>query len=85
LSTAETAEFLTGGLRPHDCRGCGTRVLVKKNSIHHTSIQWTTDTAGSCPVFAGADRPTALLDTCPELAGSIDEAVRDGTLVVADG
>lgn len=50
--TAERDEFLTGGMRPHACRRCGTKVLVKKNSEKHTSIQWTTDAASSCPVFA---------------------------------
>ena len=85
MTTAETVEFLTGGLRPHECRACGTCVLVKKNSINHTSIQWTTNATESCPVFADADGPTALLDTCPKLADSIDDAVREGTLAVADG
>jgi hypothetical protein len=60
-------------------------VLVKKNSIQHTSIQWTSRPADTCPVFADADGPTALLDTCPKLADSIGDAVREGTLAVADG
>jgi hypothetical protein len=85
VTTAEQAEFLSGGLRPHECRSCGTCVLVKKNSIQHTSIQWTTAPARTCPVFADADGPTALLDTCPNLADSISDAVREGTLAVADG
>jgi hypothetical protein len=85
VTTAERTEFLSGGLRPHECRSCGTCVLVKKNSIQHTSIQWTTVPAQTCPVFAAAGGPTALLDTCPKLAGSISDAVRDGTLAVADG
>jgi hypothetical protein len=85
LSTAETVEFLTGGLRPHTCRSCGTCVLVKKNSLKHTSIQWTTDAVSSCPVFAASDVPTALLDTCPKLSDSIGDAVREGELAVADG
>ncbi len=81
---SELAEFLTGGLREHTCRSCGTRVLVKKNSLQHTSIQWLTD-ASSCPVFASADGPTALIDTCPKLSDSIGDAVREGSLGVADG
>ncbi|MGW7536056.1 MULTISPECIES: hypothetical protein [unclassified Amycolatopsis] len=79
--TAEATEFLTSGLRPHECRSCGTCVLVKKNSLKHTSIQWTTDAATSCPVFAAhaaSGGNTALLDTCEKLADSIDSAVRDG-------
>ncbi|MEV0073637.1 hypothetical protein [Amycolatopsis sp. NPDC050768] len=85
--TAEVTEFLTAGLRPHECRSCGTCVLVKKNSLMHTSIQWTTDASRSCPVFAAhvaAGRHPALLDTCEHLADSITDAVRDGSLAVAD-
>ena len=85
--TAEVTEFLTAGLRPHECRSCGTYVLVKKNSLAHTSIQWATDASRSCPVFAAhvaAGRHPALLDTCEKLAGSIADAVRDGSLAVAD-
>lgn len=81
--TAEVTEFLTAGLRPHECRSCGTCVLVKKNSLKHTSIQWTTDAARSCPVFAAhaaAGGHTALLDTCEKLSDSIADAVQDGTL-----
>ena len=86
MTTAERTEFLAGGLRPHACASCDTRVLVKKNSVKHTSIQWTTD-AGSCPVFAqevAEGRNTSLLDTCPKLVDSIDAAVRDGEVGVLD-
>ncbi|WP_216205873.1 hypothetical protein [Amycolatopsis aidingensis] len=84
-NTTERQEFLSGGLRPHHCASCGTCVLVKKNSMQHTSIQWTTDPATSCPVFAervagGAN--TALLDTCEKLADSIAQAAWDGSLEV---
>jgi hypothetical protein len=85
--TAELTEFLTGGLRPVGCRACGTRVLVKKNSTQHTSIQWTSNAASSCPVFAAeasAGANTALLDTCEQLGASIESAVREGHLKVAD-
>ncbi|MDT7726857.1 MAG: hypothetical protein QOI21_3433 [Actinomycetota bacterium] len=84
---AELAEFLAGGLRPVGCRTCGTRVLVKKNSVQHTSIQWTSDAASSCPVFAAqaaSGASTALLDTCEQLGYSIEDAVREGVLKVAD-
>jgi hypothetical protein len=84
--TAELREFLSGGLRPHRCRDCGTCVLVKKNSWQHTSIQWTTDAAKSCPVFAdhaAAGGNTALRSTCERLTESIAEAARSGDLEVA--
>ncbi len=86
--TGERAEFLSGGMRPHTCATCGTRVLVKKNSWKHTSIQWTTDAASSCPVFAervAAGGNTALLDTCDRLKESIAESVRGGAFGVLDG
>ncbi|MGC7097865.1 hypothetical protein ACPZ19_24610 [Amycolatopsis lurida] len=81
-SAEETREFLSGGLAPVGCRTCAVRVLVKKNSPKHTSIQWTTDSS-ACPVYAASDRPAALQDTCPELQRSIDEDVRAGALGVA--
>lgn len=82
---ADRREFLTDGLVAHDCDSCGTRVLVKKNSPKHTSIQWTTDAASSCPVFAAQKEQggsTALLATCPKLAESIRRAVARGELEV---
>ncbi|KAA9158259.1 hypothetical protein FPZ12_023260 [Amycolatopsis acidicola] len=81
MTATERSEFLSAGLRPHTCSDCGTCVLVKKNSHKHTSIQWTTDAASSCPVFAeaaAAGEHTALLDTCERLTVSIAKAVRNG-------
>ena len=81
----ERQEFLEGGLRPVECLDCGNRVLVKKHSPQHTSVQWTSDAARSCPEFAAAGRATALIATCLRLRSSIDQAVLDGVLEVADG
>lgn len=87
MTTTERTEFLSGGLRPHTCATCGTRVLVKKNSWKQTSIQWTTDAALSCPVFAAqvaAGESAALLDTCEKLTVSIAESVQEGEFGVMD-
>ncbi|HET6499200.1 MAG TPA: hypothetical protein VFG87_00430 [Amycolatopsis sp.] len=84
---AERGDFLNGGLRPHKCSSCGTRVLVKKNSRKHTSIQWITDAAASCPVFAEQSRTgvnTALLESCASLSASIAMAARQGEFGVLD-
>ncbi|RZQ63146.1 hypothetical protein [Amycolatopsis suaedae] len=78
MTTDERTEFLSGGLRPLACDACGTKVLVKKNSPQHTSIQWTT-TSASCPVLAGSDSP-ALLDTCERLSATIARAALAGEL-----
>ncbi|MGH3450517.1 MAG: hypothetical protein ACRDQW_07270 [Haloechinothrix sp.] len=84
---ADRREFLTGGLAPLTCRSCGTRVLVRKSSPKHTSIQWTTDPATSCPVYAeqvAAGGSTALLDTCEQLAESIVLAAAAGEIEVGE-
>jgi hypothetical protein len=83
-TTADRREFLSAGLRPVECTACGTCVLVKKNSQHHTSIQWQTST-DSCPEFAAQDRPRGLLDTCSKLRASIESVVAEGLLEVPDG
>lgn len=85
---AETHEFLTAGLVPVGCHSCATRVLVKKTSLAHTSIQWTSDPAASCPEFAAraaTGELTARLDTCPKLRASIELAVAEGLIEVPDG
>lgn len=84
---ADRQHYLADGLRPLDCEHCGTRVLVKKESPQHTSIQWTADSAASCPevaarVLDGTD--AARVDTCPRLRESIRCAVREGRLEVPD-
>ncbi|MDX8049699.1 hypothetical protein SK571_09940 [Lentzea sp. BCCO 10_0798] len=78
---SERDEFLVGGMVPVGC-DCGNRVLVKKNSPQHTSVQWLSDTR-DCPELCGAR--AALVPTCLRLRDSIEKAVREGTLEVADG
>ncbi|GAA1224971.1 hypothetical protein GCM10009676_03380 [Prauserella halophila] len=78
---ADREEFLTAGLVPVDCHACATTVLVKKNSPEHTSIQWITDAATSCPVLAervAHGTPAARAGTCERLRESITAADRDG-------
>ena len=78
---SERDEFLVGGMVPVGC-DCGNRVLVKKNSPQHTSVQWLSDTR-NCPELCGAR--LALVPTCLRLRDSIEKAVREGALEVADG
>ncbi len=71
-------EALHGDLTPVDCAQCGVRVLVKKHSPQHTSVQWTTH---SCEALSdGARTPT-----CAALRASIEHAVKVGRLAVLDG
>jgi hypothetical protein len=61
-----------------DCLAC---VRVKKNSEHHTSIQWDADSLAACAEFARmANEPggRAVYASCSRLRASIDRAVADG-------
>jgi signal-transduction protein with cAMP-binding, CBS, and nucleotidyltransferase domain len=77
-TAADRREYLEHGLRELDCRHCAGRVLVKKNSWAHTSIEWTADAVQRCDAFSP--------DTgCPQLHRSIEQAVTAGELRVPDG
>ncbi len=65
------------------CLDCLARVGVKKNSEHHTSIQWNTEARGSCPELARrAPRPDvrSAHEGCPRMGASIDAATREGRI-----
>jgi hypothetical protein len=86
----ETAEdrrlYVEIGLTPVVCATCGVEALVKKNSIKHTSVQWTGEGVAACPEISAARAadPAALVLGCPNLAASIADAVRSGAVVVPD-
>ncbi|MGH3713162.1 MAG: hypothetical protein ACRDT4_06825 [Micromonosporaceae bacterium] len=84
-TAADQRLYLADGLQPLRCRACGARVLVKKHSLRHTSIQWLSSPATDCPEFAAAGVPSALVAGCGKLRESIEAAVRDGTLVLSPG
>lgn len=71
---------------PVSCHRCGTCVLVKKNSLAHTEIQWTTGT-DRCAELGKTIRPAVLhsiTPTCEALRDSVEAAVRGGLLPVPD-
>ncbi len=86
---AETLEdrelYTSSGLEEVPCMDCSARVLVRKNSEHHTSIQWTREAVGNCQTFAKMDQQEggrSVHAGCPRLNKSIEEAVRDGAVSV---
>jgi hypothetical protein len=88
-TSAETLEdqrlYLDGRLREIACLDCLARVRVKKNSEHHTAVQWTTDALGHCTEFArlaGQPGGRPVHETCPRLMATIDRAVTEGELEV---
>lgn len=67
------------------CLDCLARVGVKKNSEHHTSVQWSTQALGECPEFRRWDNSgegRAIRASCPRLQASIEQAVREGNLTI---
>ncbi|MGW4421497.1 hypothetical protein [Streptosporangium sp. NPDC004631] len=69
-------------MRPVSCSSCGSCVLVKKNSLAHTLVQWTTDTEQCVELIRGVDR--GVVPTCTRLRDSIEDAVRLGAVPVPD-
>ena len=59
-TSAETLEdqrlYTTARLTEVACLDCLARVGVKKNSEHHTSIQWNDEALHQCPEFSRMDR-----------------------------
>ncbi|MFC5729817.1 MULTISPECIES: hypothetical protein [Nocardioides] len=67
------------------CLDCLAKVGVKKNSDHHTSIQWSTEALAACPEFGRRDPETGRRDVhkaCPRMMASIEAAVRDGIVPI---
>ena len=70
------------------CRECQARVMVRKNSEHHTSIQWSEEAVADCAFFAELSRQDdgrPVHSGCPRLVESIEEAVREGGVPVGAG
>ena len=66
------------------CLDCLATVAVKKNSEHHTSIQWCAEAVEACPVLGRRGHPGGRDGHrgCPRLLASIDAAVQDGQVPV---
>jgi hypothetical protein len=84
---ADEHSYLTDGLVPVTCAACETEVLVRKASRVHTSIQYQSPPASTCPEFAArieAGELSARIDTCPRLREAIEHAVATGAVAVPD-
>ena len=69
------------------CRRCATTVLVRKNTLTQTSIQWLADAGETCTELAeqrAAGRPTGLVSGCTALRESIEDAVAEGRLAILE-
>ena len=67
------------------CLDCLATVAVKKNSEHHTSVQWHADAVDRCPELRRRTAGSTGRDAhrpCPRLMASIEAAVRDGVVPI---
>ena len=67
------------------CLDCLATVGVKKNSEHHTSIQWTAESLEQCAEFRKMDSAPGgrhVYESCSRLRGSIDRAVAEGEIEI---
>ncbi|MBF4162059.1 hypothetical protein [Nocardioides acrostichi] len=68
------------------CLDCLARVGVKKNSDHHTSVQWSREAMEHCPDLsrrrASSKDGRLAHHACPRMTASIEEAAREGRLPI---
>ncbi len=67
------------------CLDCLAMVGVKKNSEHHTSIQWHADSLAQCAEFRKRDSEPGgrhVHETCSRLRSSIERAVAEGKIEI---
>jgi hypothetical protein len=88
-TSADTLEdqrlYTSARLTSVACLDCLARVGVKKNSEHHTSIQWDDEAVHHCPEFGRMDRTPegrSVREGCPRMASSIDAAAREGRIPI---
>jgi hypothetical protein len=93
-TSAETLEdrrlYTEARLTEVACLDCLARVGVKKNSEHHTSIQWHADSLAACAEFRrmeGEPGGRHVYASCSRLRASIERAVAEGKIQIgaADG
>jgi hypothetical protein len=88
-TSAETLEdqrlYTRARLTEVACLDCLAKVGVKKNSEHHTSIQWDAESLVQCAEFRkmeGEPGGRHVYASCSRLSSSIDRAVAEGELQI---
>lgn len=82
---ADQRLYLQARLVDVACLDCTVVVGVKKNSEHHTAIQWQAHGPEHCAEFQKAERSPSgrhIYESCPRLRGSIDRAVAEGDVPI---
>lgn len=87
-TSADTLEdqrlYTSARLTEVACLDCLATVGVKKNSDHHTSVQWDDEARAYCPEMGRRDRADgrSVHPACPRLVSSIEAAAREGRIPI---
>jgi len=74
--------YTTARLVEVACLDCLAKVGVKKNSEHHTSVQWTAEARSQCPELNRRSGGRDFQPACPRLVASIEQAAREGRVPI---
>ena len=85
-TSADTLEdqrlYTTARLVEVACLDCLAKVRVKKNSEHHTSVQWTAEARNHCPELSRRSGGRDVHPPCPRMVASIESAAREGGIPI---
>ncbi|MGB0100705.1 MAG: hypothetical protein WBP61_10540 [Nocardioides sp.] len=85
-TSAETLEdqrlYTSARLVEVACLDCLASVGVKKNSEHHTSIQWSSEARRHCPELSRRTGSRESHAACPRMLASIESAAREGRIPI---
>ena len=79
---ADRALYTRDRLVELPCLDCNARVKVRKNSEHHTSIQWTMESRAQCPELSRRTGGRDVHLGCPRMVASIEDAAREGRIPI---
>jgi len=71
-------------MQPLTCRDCAARLLVRKSSVHQTSVQWNAEALAACRELGTSPMPGPSLAGCSRLHDTIRGAVVTGDLPVVE-
>ena len=77
--------YIQARLKEVACLDCLAKVKVKKNSDHHTAIQWTMESVEECAEFNKARQEPGgrqIHEACSRLRQCIKKAVAEGYIEI---
>ncbi|ATY16564.1 ferredoxin [Amycolatopsis sp. AA4] len=67
-------------MQPLRCQHCAARLLVRKSTVHQTSLQWNAAAVETCAELGASPMPGPALAGCSRLKESLDAEVAAGRL-----